>query len=64
MTQNTSTALDGLPKRFVTAMRTLFDILDDQKTDCVRFSGTRLPSALLSVIPWPNNYDISLQSGP
>ncbi|XP_045596534.1 suppressor APC domain-containing protein 2 [Procambarus clarkii] len=32
------TALDGLPKPFVNAMRTLFDIMDDQRTGYVKFS--------------------------
>lgn len=32
-------ALDGLPKPFVNAMRTLFDIMDDQRTGYVKFSG-------------------------
>ncbi|XP_063608606.1 suppressor APC domain-containing protein 2-like [Penaeus indicus] len=31
-------ALDGLPKPFVNAMRTLFDIMDDQRTGYVKFS--------------------------
>ncbi|XP_076046310.1 suppressor APC domain-containing protein 2 [Oratosquilla oratoria] len=31
-------ALDGLPKPFVQAMRTLFDIMDDRRTGFVRFS--------------------------
>ncbi|KAK7066160.1 Adenomatous polyposis coli tumor suppressor protein [Halocaridina rubra] len=30
--------LDGLPKSFVNAMRTLFDIMDDQRTGYVKFS--------------------------
>lgn len=34
---STST-LDGLPKQFVTAMRTLFDIMDDKHTGFVNFS--------------------------
>ncbi|KAG7157559.1 suppressor APC domain-containing protein 2-like [Homarus americanus] len=32
------TALDGLPKPFVNAMRTLFDIMDDQRSGFVKFS--------------------------
>lgn len=28
-------SLDELPKRFVSAMKTLFDIMDDQKTGCI-----------------------------
>nr|CAG4651956.1 EOG090X08VB [Triops cancriformis] len=31
-------ALDGLPKQFVTAMRTLFDLMDDKRTGYVKFS--------------------------
>ncbi|KAL0280355.1 UNVERIFIED_CONTAM: hypothetical protein PYX00_001669 [Menopon gallinae] len=38
MSQPQSTTLDGLPKRFVLAMRKLFDILDDKKTGYVKFS--------------------------
>jgi len=34
-------ALDGLPKQFVVAMRTLFDIMDDKRTGFVRFAGMR-----------------------
>ena len=30
-----SRALEGLPVKFVTAMRTLFDVLDDNKTGSV-----------------------------
>lgn len=30
-----SSTLDGLPKQFVTAMRTLFDIMDDKRLGCV-----------------------------
>ncbi|KAG5900478.1 hypothetical protein JTB14_010890 [Gonioctena quinquepunctata] len=33
-----SSTLDGLPKQFVTAMRTLFDIMDDKRTGYVNFS--------------------------
>lgn len=33
-----SSTLDGLPKQFVTAMRTLFDIMDDKRTGLVNFS--------------------------
>lgn len=32
-----SSTLDGLPKQFVTAMRTLFDIMDDKHTGYVNF---------------------------
>lgn len=39
MSQPQSTTLDGLPKRFVYAMRKLFDIMDDKKTGYVKFSG-------------------------
>ncbi|XP_018335953.1 suppressor APC domain-containing protein 2 [Agrilus planipennis] len=35
---NRTSTLDGLPKQFVTAMRTLFDIMDDKKTGYVNFS--------------------------
>ncbi|XP_064086040.1 suppressor APC domain-containing protein 2-like [Macrobrachium nipponense] len=35
---NTLAPLDGLPKPFVNAMRTLFDIMDDQRTGYVKFS--------------------------
>ncbi|CAH0547903.1 unnamed protein product [Brassicogethes aeneus] len=34
----TSSTLDGLPKQFVVAMRTLFDIMDDKKTGFVNFA--------------------------
>ncbi|XP_068918198.1 suppressor APC domain-containing protein 2 [Tenebrio molitor] len=33
-----SSTLDGLPKQFVTAMRTLFDIMDDKRSGLVNFS--------------------------
>ncbi|KAL3276225.1 hypothetical protein HHI36_020941 [Cryptolaemus montrouzieri] len=33
-----SSTLDGLPKQFVSAMRTLFDIMDDKRTGYVNFS--------------------------
>ncbi|XP_018569784.1 suppressor APC domain-containing protein 2 [Anoplophora glabripennis] len=33
-----SSTLDGLPKQFVTAMRTLFDIMDDKRTGFVNFT--------------------------
>ena len=33
------TTLEGLPKQFVQAMRTLFDIMDDKRTGYVKFSG-------------------------
>ncbi|XP_067118787.1 suppressor APC domain-containing protein 2 [Centruroides vittatus] len=36
--QQRSTTLDGLPKQFVSSMRTLFDIMDDKKTGYVKFS--------------------------
>lgn len=55
--QQRSTTLDGLPKQFVSSMRTLFDIMDDKKTGYVKFSeierrwhenGTKgLPSGVL-----------------
>ena len=32
-----SAAFEGLPPKFVDALRTLFDILDDQKTGFVKF---------------------------
>lgn len=31
-------SLDGLPKQFITAMRTLFDIMDDKRTGFVNFA--------------------------
>ena len=37
---NNLAPLDRLPKPFVNAMRTLFDIMDDQRTGFVRFSGS------------------------
>ncbi|EFA12609.1 Suppressor APC domain-containing protein 2-like Protein [Tribolium castaneum] len=33
-----SSTLDGLPKQFVAAMRTLFDIMDDKRTGLVNFA--------------------------
>lgn len=33
-----SSTLDGLPKQFVTAMRTLFDIMDDKRSGLVNFA--------------------------
>ncbi|XP_063910839.1 suppressor APC domain-containing protein 2 [Zophobas morio] len=33
-----SSTLDGLPKQFVSAMRTLFDIMDDKRSGLVNFS--------------------------
>jgi hypothetical protein len=41
MAQPQSTTLDGLPKQFVVAMRTLFDIMDDKRTGYVKFSGNQ-----------------------
>ncbi|KAB7507494.1 Suppressor APC domain-containing protein 2 [Armadillidium nasatum] len=41
-----STSVEGLPKSFVCSMRTLFDIMDDQHTGYIRFSG--LPEGVLS----------------
>lgn len=38
MAQIQTSGADGLPKHFVTAMRTLFDIMDDQNTGFVKFS--------------------------
>ncbi|XP_046997370.1 suppressor APC domain-containing protein 2 isoform X1 [Schistocerca americana] len=38
MSQPQSATLDGLPKQFVIAMRTLFDIMDDKRTGYVKFS--------------------------
>ncbi|KOC67405.1 Suppressor APC domain-containing protein 2 [Habropoda laboriosa] len=38
MAQIQTSGVDGLPKHFVTAMRTLFDIMDDQNTGFVKFS--------------------------
>ena len=37
-----SRALEGLPTKFVTAMRTLFDVLDDNKTGCVSLADIEL----------------------
>ncbi|KAJ8978527.1 hypothetical protein NQ317_000899 [Molorchus minor] len=37
-TMTSSSTLDGLPKQFVAAMRTLFDIMDDKKTGFVNFA--------------------------
>ena len=34
-----SSASESLPKPFVTSMRTLFDIMDDQQTGYVKLSG-------------------------
>lgn len=34
---STSSTLDSLPKQFVIAMRTLFDIMDDKQTGFVSF---------------------------
>lgn len=39
MSQQASTTLEGLPKRFVFAMRKLFDILDEKRIGYVKFSG-------------------------
>jgi hypothetical protein len=41
MAQPQSTTLDGLPKQFVVAMRTLFDIMDDKRMGYVKFSGNQ-----------------------
>ncbi|XP_066589718.1 suppressor APC domain-containing protein 2 isoform X2 [Prorops nasuta] len=38
MAQIQSSTSDGMPKNFVSAMRTLFDIMDDQNTGFVKFS--------------------------
>lgn len=37
-----SATLDGLPKPFVGALRTLFDIMDDKGAGFVKFSGTQI----------------------
>ena len=37
-----SRALEGLPKQFVTAMRTLFDVLDDTKSGQVALSDIEM----------------------
>lgn len=37
-----SRALEGLPSKFVTAMRTLFDVLDDNKSGCVSLADIEL----------------------
>ena len=37
-----SRALEGLPVKFVTAMRTLFDVLDDNKTGSVSLADIEL----------------------
>ena len=34
-----SAALDGLPKQFVAAMKTLFEVMDDKKTGFVKLTG-------------------------
>lgn len=36
---STSAALDGLPKQFVTAMKTLFEIMDDRNSGYVKLIG-------------------------
>lgn len=38
MAQIQTSTVDGLPKHFVSAMRTLFDIMDDQNTGYVKFA--------------------------
>nr|CAG4643321.1 EOG090X08VB [Ilyocryptus agilis] len=38
MAATTSAALEGLPKQFVSAMKTLFEIMDDKKTGFVRLT--------------------------
>ncbi|OXU23062.1 hypothetical protein TSAR_005787 [Trichomalopsis sarcophagae] len=38
MAQITKSSIDGLPKHFVSAMRTLFDIMDDQNTGYVNYA--------------------------
>lgn len=38
---STSAALEGLPKQFVSAMKTLFEVMDDKKSGFVRLSGTK-----------------------
>lgn len=35
-----SVALEGLPKTFVSAMKTLFEVMDDSKTGFVKLTGT------------------------
>ena len=34
-----SVALEGLPKQFISSMKTLFEIMDDKKTGFVKLSG-------------------------
>jgi len=36
---STSAALEGLPKQFVVAMKTLFEVMDDRKSGYVKLSG-------------------------
>ena len=47
---NNLAPLDRLPKPFVNAMRTLFDIMDDQRTGFVRFSGSFLRCCIAVII--------------
>lgn len=37
---HSSAALEGLPKSFVSAMKTLFEIMDDRRTGFVKMTGT------------------------
>lgn len=56
MAQHPTSTVDGLPKHFVVAMRTLFDIMDDQNSGYVNYAdiearwrddGTSLPKGVL-----------------
>ncbi|KAJ8896949.1 hypothetical protein PR048_002295, partial [Dryococelus australis] len=50
MSQPQPATLDGLPKQFVVAMRTLFDIMDDKKTGYVKFSVSYLGSSPQQIV--------------
>ena len=57
LTNPQSRALDGLPPKFVTAMRTLFDVLDDNKTGCGQFN-----KVLTFNLEWSKNLSFFLVS--
>lgn len=48
---STSAALEGLPKQFVTSMKTLFEIMDDKNSGYVKFTGIVSNINLISFSP-------------
>lgn len=67
-----TSTLDNLPKPFVNAMRTLFDIMDDKQTGFVNFAdigkkpkqlGARLRKGIISEARWQDDESKGLPKG-